>query len=175
MATIPAGTTITVAMIDSISTATNSDGDTFTASLISPLTVGGNVFAEKGAKVQGRVQNVQEPGKVKGKAQLELVLTKLTTGGKTYNIDSEPFVATAADNKERDAGIIAGGAGVGAAIGAIAGGKKGAAIGAILGGGSGTTAVLMTKGEDLKIEPETRVNFVTDKDARMPVLRVATN
>jgi hypothetical protein len=172
---MPAGTTFTVATIDNISTETNTDGDTFTASLIAPLTVGGNVFAEKGAKVQGRIQNVQQPGKVKGKAELELVLTKLTTGGRTYNIDTEPFVATAADNKERDAGIIAGGAGVGAVIGAVAGGKKGAAIGAIIGGGSGTTAVLVTKGEDLKIDPETRVNFVTREDVRLPVLRVASN
>jgi len=170
-ATLPAGTKITVTMIDSVSTDTNSDGDTFSASLIGPLTVNGKVLADKGARVQGRIQNVVQPGKVKGKAQLELVLTKLTTGGKTYNIDTEPFVATAADSKERDAGVIAGGAGVGAVIGAVAGGKKGAAIGAIIGGGSGTTAVLMTKGKDLKIEPETRVNFVTQSDVRLPVLR----
>ena len=170
-ATLPAGTAITVVMTDRLSTEENTDGDTFTASLLEPIVVNNRVLAEKGATVQGRVQNIEQPGKVQGRARMELVLTKLTTGGKTYNIDTEPFVAVAEDNKGRDAATIAGGAGVGAAIGAIAGGKKGAAIGAIIGGGTGTTAVLVTKGEDMKIEPETRVNFVTEKDIRLPVLR----
>jgi hypothetical protein len=80
-------------------------------------------------------------------------------------------VAIAVDNKERDAAIIAGGAGVGAAIGAITGGKKGAAIGAILGGGGGTATVLATPGQSMKIEPETKVNFVLDDDVRLPVIR----
>ena len=170
-ATLPAGTAITVVMSDRLSTEENTDGDTFTASLLEPIVVNNRVLAERGATVQGRVQNIEQPGKVKGRARMELVLTKLTTGGKTYDIDTEPFVAVAEDNKGRDAATIAGGAGVGAAIGAIAGGKKGAAIGAIIGGGTGTTAVLVTKGEDMKIEPETRVNFVTERDLRLPVLR----
>ena len=170
-ATLPAGTALTVVMTDRLSTEENSDGDTFTASLAGPIVVNDRVLAEKGAKVQGRVQNIEQPGKVKGRARMELVLTKLTTGGKTYNIDTEPFVAVAEGSKGRDAATIAGGAGVGAAIGAIAGGKKGAAIGAIIGGGTGTTAVLVTKGEDLEIEPETRVNFVIEDDIRLPVLR----
>jgi hypothetical protein len=73
-----------------------------------------------------------------------------------------------------DAGMIAGGAGVGAVIGAIAGGGKGAAIGAIIGGGTGTTAVLLTKGKQLKLEPETKINFVLSKDVDLPVIRNAT-
>jgi hypothetical protein len=68
-------------------------------------------------------------------------------------------VAQAEPTKARDAGIVAGGAGVGAVIGAIAGGKKGAGIGAIVGGGGGTGVVLATKGNEIHYGPETHLNF----------------
>jgi hypothetical protein len=63
--------------------------------------------------------------------------------------------------------LQAGGAGIGAAIGAIGGGKKGAAIGAIAGGGAGTGAVLATKGKELHYGPETRMNFILASAVKM--------
>jgi hypothetical protein len=169
--TVPAGTSLTVVMSDEVSTATSKEGDTFHAALAEPWIVEGHVVAERGDKTIGRVEEVVNPGRVKGRAQLKLVLTELAAGDRRYKIKTEPFVAIAVDNKERDAAIIAGGAGVGAAIGAITGGKKGAAIGAILGGGGGTATVLATPGQSMKIEPETKVNFVLDNDVRLPVIR----
>ena len=74
-------------------------------------------------------------------------------------ISTKPFTAVAESTKKRDAGIIAGGAGVGAAIGAIAGGGKGAAIGAAVGGGAGTGTVLATRGKQINYGPETRLLF----------------
>jgi hypothetical protein len=50
-------------------------------------------------------------------------------------------------------------AGIGAAIGAIAGGGKGAAIGAGVGGAAGAGTVLGTKGEQAELENETRLTF----------------
>jgi hypothetical protein len=169
--TVPAGTSLTVVMADEVSTKTSKEGDIFHAALAEPWIVDGRVVAERGDKTVGRVEEVVSPGRVKGRAQLKLVLTELSTGDHRYKIKTEPFVAIAVDNKERDAAIIAGGAGVGAAIGAITGGKKGAAIGAIVGGGGGTATVLATPGQSMKIEPETKVNFVLDNDVRLPVIR----
>jgi len=169
--TVPAGTSLTVVMTDEVSTATSKEGDTFHAALAEAWIVDGRVVAERGDRTVGRVEEVVNPGRVKGRAQLKLVLTELSTGDRRYKIKTEPFVAIAVDNKERDAAIIAGGAGVGAAIGAITGGKKGAAIGAIIGGGGGTATVLATPGQSMKIEPETKVNFVLDNDVRLPVIR----
>jgi hypothetical protein len=169
--TVPAGTSITVVMSNEVSTATSKEGDTFSASLAEPLVVNGHVVADRGDKTVGRVEEVISPGRVKGRAQLKLVLTELMTGNRTYKTKTEPFVAIAVDNKERDAAIIAGGAGVGAAIGAITGGKKGAAIGAIIGGGGGTATVLATPGQSMKIEPETKVNFVLKDNVRLPITR----
>ncbi len=172
--TVPAGTALTISLLDRVGTDVSQDGEAFTGTLTEPLVVNGAVVAEKGAKVRGEVQNVEQPGKVKGRAHLQLVLTEITPGNRTYRLNSEPFTVVADDNKGRDAGMIAGGAGVGAAIGAIAGGKKGAALGAILGSGAGTTAVLMTKGDHVKLEPETRLNFVIADDLALPILRRLT-
>ena len=170
---VPAGTALTVTLADGISTETNQEGDRFTAHLTQPMVIDGKVVAEKGATVTGHVKTIEEPGRVKGRARLELVLDDISAGNRKYNLDTEPFIVVAGDNKDRDAAIIAGGAGVGAVIGAVTGGKKGAALGAIIGGGSGTTAVMITKGEQLKLEPETRVNFVLSDDVNLPVIRNA--
>jgi len=171
---VPSGTAFTVLLLDSISSETNQEGDTFTASLVDPIVVDGKVVAEKGDMVKGTVKKVDEPGRVKGRARLELVVNEITTRNRTQKISTEPFIAVGAESKDRDAAMIAGGAGVGAAIGGIAGGKKGAAIGAIIGGGSGTTAVLASKGKQVKLDPEMRVNFVLSGDVSMPVIRSST-
>jgi hypothetical protein len=169
--TAPSGTAVTVTLSDSLSTDNNKEGDQFTAHLSQPIIVAGKVLAEKGDRVTGHIKVLEEPGRVKGRARMELVLDELQTGKNTYKVSTEPFIAVASDNHERDAAEIAGGAAVGAVIGAVTGGKKGAAIGAVIGGGTGTTAVLLTKGKQLKLEPETKVNFVLSRDLDLPVIR----
>jgi len=167
METVPEGTKLTIALLDPLSTATSQQGDKFQGTLAEPIVVDGKTIAPRGTTVEGRVEKVLQPGKVKGRATLALSLTGIKNGGRFVPVSTGPFTAVAEDNKDRDAGIIAGGAGVGAVIGGIAGGKKGAAIGAILGGGGGTTAVLATKGQDVRLDPETRVNFVLDKSVQL--------
>ena len=162
--TIPAGTMLTVAMIDAVSTDTNKVGDTFSASLTDPVVVDGKTVLPKGIKVRGRIESLEEPGRVKGKAAISLVLTQLVRNGKSYAIATQSFTAQAESETKKDALKVGGGAGLGAIIGAIAGGKKGAAIGAAVGGGAGTTAVLVTKGSQMRIDSETKINFVLMDD-----------
>ena len=50
-------------------------------------------------------------------------------------------------------------AGIGAAIGAIAGGRKGAGIGAAAGGAAGTGTVLASRGKPVEFPPESRLTF----------------
>jgi hypothetical protein len=157
--TVPAGTRLRVALIDGVSTTKSSPGDEFMASLSEPVIVDGKTVFDKGTKVRGRVTDVRESGRVKGRASIQLTLTGIVRDGNDIAIATKPYTAVAEATKKRDAGIVAGGAGIGAAIGALTGGGKGAAVGAAIGGGAGTGTVLATKGKEIHYGPETRINF----------------
>ena len=118
---IPAGTRVRVALIDAVSSDKSRPGDSFTASLAEPVVVDGKTVLEKGTRVRGRVLDAKESGRVKGRASIELTLTSIMRdNGESVNIATKPYSAVAESTKKRDAAIIGGGAGVGAAIGAIA-------------------------------------------------------
>ena len=158
--TIPEGTKLRVALLDTVSSDKNRSGDQFQANLVEPVVVDGKTVLEKGTKVRGRVLDAKESGRVKGRATVELTLTQVVLkDGKTFNVSTKPYTAVAAATKKRDAAIIGGGAGIGAAIGALAGGGKGALVGAAVGGGAGTGTVLATKGKEIHYAPETRLQF----------------
>ena len=165
--TIPSGTVLTVLLIDGLGTDTNSAGDRFMASLAEPIVVDGSTLVPKGTKVRGRVIGVEASGRVKGLASIGLALTDIMQGNRMVAITTNTFTATAESSTTRDAEIIAGGAGVGAVIGAIAGGGKGAGIGAVSGGGAGTGVVLLTKGKDIRYAPETRLSFTLANSVQM--------
>src|ERR1022692_2970563 len=77
--TLQGGMTLQVRLGESLSSEHNQAGDTFTATLDAPLSAGGFVIAERGARVEGRVVEAQKSGHVKGKATLALELTNLNT------------------------------------------------------------------------------------------------
>ena len=66
---IPAGTRFRVALIDAVSSDKSHPGETFMASLAEPVVVDGKTVLEKGTKVQGRVVDSKESGRVKGPRQ----------------------------------------------------------------------------------------------------------
>jgi hypothetical protein len=157
---VPAGTRFRVALIDAVSSDKSRPGDSFMASLAEPIVVDGKTVLEKGTKVQGRVVDAKQSGRVKGRAAIELTLTEVVLGnGQPLTISTKSYRAVAESTKKRDAAVIGGGAGLGAAIGAIAGGGKGALIGAAIGGGAGTGTVLATRGKEIHYSPETRIQF----------------
>jgi hypothetical protein len=156
---IPSGTILRLSLIDTLESDKSQAGDRFEGSLSESLVVNGATLLPKGTLLQGRVIDAVGSAKVKGLASIRLELTGIVQNKKTVAITTDTFVAQAEPTKARDTGIIAGGAGVGAAIGAIAGGKKGAGIGAIVGGGGGTGVVLATKGNEIHYGPETHLNF----------------
>ena len=159
--TLQAGMTLPVRLGESLSSEHNQAGDTFTATLDAPLSAGGFVIAERGARVEGRVVEAQKSGRVKGQATLALELTKLNTSdGQHVDIKTETFRKQAAGMATGDqVGVVAAAAGIGAIIGAIAGGGKGAAIGAGAGGAAGGGGVVATRNKAVALPTESKLAF----------------
>jgi len=157
--TIPAGTELSIRMIDSIDSDTNRIGDRFQASVEEPVVVDGVTIIPKGADVYGRLSEAKEAGRVSGASELKLELVSLMVNGKSEPLVTGEYALKGAGRGSNTAKKAAGGAAIGAVIGAIAGGGKGAAIGAGVGAGAGTTVNAATKGEQVKVPSETILAF----------------
>ncbi len=158
--TLQSGMSLPVRLGENLSSEHNMAGDTFTATLDAPVTAGGFVIAEKGARVEGRVVEAQKSGHGK-KALLTLELTKLNTSdGQHVEIKTEAFRKQGSTMATGDqVGVVAAAAGIGAIIGAMAGGGKGAAIGAGAGGAAGGGGVVATRDKAINLPTESKVTF----------------
>lgn len=166
--TIPAGTRVSVRMIDSIDSTTNRAGDRFQASLQEPLIADGNIIVPKGADVYGRLAESKESGKFSGRSQLQLELTGIVVNGQTVPVVTGEYEVTGKSRGASTAKRTVGGAAVGSIIGAIAGGGKGAAIGAGVGGAAGAGSEIITKGDQVKVPSETLLDFTLQQDLSIP-------
>ncbi len=118
------------------------------------------VIAKQGARVEGVIVDADPGGRVKGVATMTLALRRLTLAdGRTIELDTDTVIQEAKTSKGKDAKKVGIGAGIGAAIGAIAGGGKGAAIGAAVGGGTGAAASLATRGDAAELPSESELRF----------------
>lgn len=157
--TIPSGTTVAVRLIDTIDTETATQGQTFHATLESPLAVEGDIAIPSGHNVEGHVVDVKSAGKFAGQSVLILQLDRISAGGKFYNVQTNQWQREGSSRGKNTAEKVGVGAGIGAIIGAIAGGGKGAAIGAAAGGGLGGGVQAATKGQQIQLPSETVLNF----------------
>jgi len=156
---IPAGTTLAIRLIDEIDSETAQPGQTFRATLDSPLSVEGDVVVPAGHDVQGHIIDVKSAGKFAGKSELTLQLDRIQVGGKSYAIQTDQYHREGSSRGKNTAAKVGAGAAIGAIIGGIAGGGKGAAIGAAAGGGVGGGVQAATKGQQIKLPTETVLNF----------------
>jgi len=171
---IPRNTILNLVLLHGVSTEASQRGDRFEARVVEPAQYANYI-------VEGRVAQVKRPGKVKGVAELQLAFDQIRSpDNRTYTlhaelieigpmrgddpeIDSEGGVK-GQDSKKDDAAKIGAASGIGAIIGAIAGGGKGAAIGAIIGGGAGTAGVMTQRGKDIRIEQGQQIKIRTSTD-----------
>ena len=157
--TVPANTILTVRTIDSIDSKTNHAGEVFKASLDAPIVADDRVIVPAGADAYIKLVSASSAGRMTGRSELGLELSSIVFQGKTYTVASSDVKQSGASRGKRTAETIGGGAALGALIGAVAGGGKGAAIGAAVGGGAGTGVQVFTKGQQVKIPSETRLDF----------------
>jgi len=146
---IPAGTNLDVQLTSTISTKSSQTGDLFTGKTNEPIIYHGEEVVPESSMVEGHITFIQPPGRVKGKAELRLVLDTIKIpSGQKYAIkaslkDASAQGVTIKDDEgtvqgpgksmksaAKEAGIAAGG---GAAVGALIDGGQGAMVGAAAG------------------------------------------
>ena len=153
--TIPAGTQITVRMIDAVDGKTAKAGTTYRGSIDDPVGVGSQTAISRGANCTVEVVSLQS-----GK-EMALRLKEINVAGKAYSVSSEYAQVEATGTSKKKSAVRRGvGLGaVGAGIGALAGGGTGAAIGAVVGGSVGAVSAAGAKGKQLNVPSESRLIF----------------
>lgn len=158
---LPAGTEITIRLIDSIDSEKSNVGDEFRASLDEPLMLGDQAVAPKGADAVVKLVAAKESGKLTGRTELTIELAAVTIDGREVPITTSSVSQASGSRGARTAKTAAVTGAVGAVIGAIAGGGKGAAIGAGAGAAAGAGSQVFMKGQRVQIPSETLLIFTT--------------
>lgn len=166
VSSIPAGTAVPVTLLAQIDSEHNEVGESWTGRVTRDVVVGGQVVIPAGAAVSGVVIAMDEGDENEGNGSITIEARSIETTTGTRSIASAPI---SGGHSYADQGFPARetaiGAGAGAAIGAIVGGKKGAAIGAAAGGMGGAAMgsaradyeVAMPAGTDFTIRISTAV------------------
>jgi BON domain len=167
---IPAGTTMSIRMIDGVDSSVNKPGEIFHASLDAPVVVGNQVAVPSGADVYVRLANVSSAGRMSGQSGLRLELVKLEFQGQSYPLASSTYSLAGSSRGKDTAKKVGAGAVLGTLLGAIAGGGKGAAIGAAAGAGAGGVYQASTHGKQVKVPSETKLDFQLDQPVTVTVM-----
>jgi outer membrane murein-binding lipoprotein Lpp len=85
LVTVPKGTSISATVSQTLASNKNHAGDSFAASLSTPVKVGGKIVIPKGAHVTGRVV----AAKKKGPAELTVALASVEIQGKSYALKTD--------------------------------------------------------------------------------------
>jgi hypothetical protein len=172
---VPASSTLTVRMIDGVDSSVNNAGEIFHASLESPLVVDNDVVVPRGADIYVRLVSASSAGRMKGKSELHLELVKMEFQGRSYPLVSSTYSVTGSSRGKNTAAKVGGGAALGAIIGALAGGGKGAGIGAGVGAAGGAIYQGATKGKQVKIPAETKLDFQLEQPVTVTVMPRPSN
>ncbi|HKU21163.1 MAG TPA: BON domain-containing protein [Terriglobales bacterium] len=157
---VPAGTNIAIRLIEPIDSEKNQTGQSFRATLDSPLAdENGNVVVPAGFDVTGRLDEVKSAGRFAGQSDIILSLTRLSVNGRSYSLQTNQYSRRGSSRGKATAAKVGGGAAIGAILGGLLGGGKGAAVGATVGAGAGTGVSAATKGQQIVLPSETVLNF----------------
>jgi hypothetical protein len=145
--------------MDSLSTGSSLRGDTFNATMASPLIWRNRIVADQGAHITGRVTQVVSAGWFNRPAVITLSLGTAQARSGSFPVQTGDLTIRADSNAKRNLLIIGGTAALGAAIGGASAGGKGAAIGAAAGGGAGTLGAYLAGNHEIVLPSETLLTF----------------
>ena len=156
---VPAGTSVSVRINQTLDSESTQEGATFTGVVTNAVIVGGENVIPAGSSVDGRVLRVHEAGHYQGNSLLSVEITSIRRRGQRIDVASDPYTIEGKGRGKNTIAKVGGGAAVGAILGGIFGGGKGAAIGAAAGAGAGGVANGVTRGQQVQIASETVVRF----------------
>lgn len=157
---IPPGATLSIRMIDAISSQNARPGQLYAASLAAPVVADGRVVIPQGADAKVRVVRVLSAGHYRGRSELELDLVQISYDGTGYPVATRDYVKRGSSRGKNTAEKVGGGAALGALIGGLIGHGTGAGIGAAIGGAAGTADQTATHGQQVTVPSEARIDFV---------------
>lgn len=151
--TMPVDTAIAAQLDTPVASDSSRVEDRVEATVTSAVVVDGVEVVPAGSRLEGVVTQARESGRVKGRALVAFRFDTLNLAGHSEQLEmkTRSIVYQAPSTKGEDAKKIGIPAAAGAVIGAVVGGGGGAAKGAVIGGGAGTAYVLVTKGEEVRV------------------------
>ncbi len=165
--TLPYGTVLALRLTETLSSDLNQPGDTFLASLDSPIVIGDRVIVPGGADVKGKIVDARKARRFGGRSALVIEVTHLAYNGRTYELLSSQYSKQGASRNAYAAAAVTGGTGVGAIIGTVVGKGKGAAIGAVLGAAAGTGVQAVTKLAPAQLPAESTLSLRLEAPVRV--------
>ena len=181
--TVPSGTRIPLTLKQGVNTKSARPGDPVYAQTAFPITRDNQIVIPAGTFVQGQVDRVVRPGRVKGRAELQMSFTSMifpngytvilpgavqnTPGSAENTVKGKEGTIEGSSSKGKDVGTVATTSGAGAITGAIADGGKAAGIGAGAGGVLGLATVLLTRGPEVDLGPGSSVEMVLENSIQL--------
>ena len=175
---IPRDTELILELQEPLDTQKNKEGDKFTAKVIAPQEI-------VGAIIEGRVDKIQKPGRIKKRSAMLLSFDKIIISESRWsNFDAimTEVLPVKGDNVKRvdgegtavgkstfkpDVVKVGAATGAGAGIGAIAGGPVGAAVGAGVGAAFGVGAVIIERGKNINLRSNQQLRVKTSYETQI--------
>jgi hypothetical protein len=161
--TLPSGTSIEIALATPLTSETASVGNAWTGSTRNALVLDGRNIVPAGSAVSGTVTSVK-PARKGDRAMLDLGLSSITVGGRSYRVRGSMESVVAGSPRARNLGAIGAATVAGAVLGhAVGGSDKGTIIGGLIGGVAATGVVSQTKGWQVVLKEGTALTFTTNE------------
>jgi hypothetical protein len=158
--TLPAGTTLMVQMLESVSSQSEV-GTNFMTRLQYDIVVDGRMAVRAGTAIYGKVQHAQQAGRLFGHSELDIRLTQMVPNGTPV-----PLMTTSyAEQGEASGKKTAVAAGMGAIIGNNTGGSGGS------GAAWGLAAAALKPGQSLTVPPGAILEFSLTQPVTFNVTR----
>ena len=169
---IPAGTVVHCRIDQTLTTKLNNQGDAFSARVSEAVVLQGHEVIPAGATIQGRIAQMDRPGRIKGVGRMLLTPERITfPDGRSFPMSATLLTAYGAEDakvegsegtlkgpssRRNDAKMIAAGGAVGTVVGLIA---SHPITGAFIGGTVGLVDRLRRRGKDLSLPAGTQLNY----------------